>query len=145
QIYRLDLAQGQLTAIETLAVEGNPGALAVDPQQKFLYASHRTTSTLASYSIDSATGKLKRLSTAALPEGENAAYVRAHRTGRWLLSASYAAGKVVVHRLTDDGRIESPAVQTIETAKTAHYVGIDRQNHFVFVPHVAPNAVYQFH
>jgi 6-phosphogluconolactonase len=145
QIYRLDLTNGTLTAVETLVVEGTPGALAVDPRKKFLYASLRNNSTLGSYSIDSATGKLKWLSTAALPEGENAAFVGTDRTGRWLLSASYAAGKVVLHRLADDGTIESPSVQTVTTAKTAHCIAIDRENRFVFVPHVAPNAVFQFH
>ena len=66
------------------------------------------------------------------------------RTGRWLLSASYAAGKVVVHRLKDDGTIETPALQTVPTAKTAHCIAQDRDNRFVFVPHVTPNAVFQF-
>ena len=145
QIYRLDLAAGTLAAVDALKVEGTPGALAVDPSQKFLYASLRSTSMLASYGIESASGKLKRLSTAALPMGENAAFVRTDRAGRWLLSASYAAGKVVVHRLTADGVIESPAIQTVETEKTAHCIAIDRENQFVFVPHVAPNAVFQFH
>jgi 6-phosphogluconolactonase len=144
QIYRLDAKDGKLTAVETVAVEGAPGALALDPPQKFLFASLRTNSTLASFRIDAATGKLKPLSTAALPKGENAAFVGTDRTGRWLLSASYNAGKVVVHGLNDDGTIRMPAVQTVETAKTAHCIAIDRENRFVFVPHVAPNAVYQF-
>jgi len=144
QIYRLDSTAGTLTAVDALKVDGNPGALAVDPKQKFLYASHRSNSTLASYSLDAISGKLKRLSTAALPTGENAAFVRTDRTGRWLVSASYAAGKVVVHRLTADGVIETPAVQTVETEKTAHCIAIDRDNRCVFVPHVAPNAVFQF-
>ena len=145
QIYRLDPKDGKLTAVEAVAIEGAPGALGVDPQKKFLFASIRSNSSLASFRIDAATGKLKPLSTAALPKGENAAFVGTDRTGRWLVSASYAAGKVVVHRLTDDGMIQSPAVQTIETAKTAHSFATDRENKFVFVPHVTPNAVYQFH
>jgi 6-phosphogluconolactonase (cycloisomerase 2 family) len=145
QIYRLDLAKGVLTPVDTLSVEGTPGSLAVDRQKKFLFASLRTTSTLGSYRIDPASGKLSHLSTAALPAGENAAFVNTDRTGRWLLSASYAAGKVVVHGLNDDGTIQSPAVQTVVTAQTAHCIGIDRPNKFVFVPHVTPNAVYQFH
>jgi 6-phosphogluconolactonase len=144
QIYRLDTNTGTLTAVETMSVDGAPGCLAVDPQKKFLYASHRSTNTLASYRIDTATGKLNHTSTAALPPGENAAFVNTDRTRHWLLSASYAAGKVVVHRLNDDGTIQSSAVQTVTTTQTAHCIAIDRDNRFVFVPHVAPNAVYQF-
>jgi 6-phosphogluconolactonase len=144
QIYGLDPKEGKLTPVETFSVEGAPGSLAVDPQKRYLFASLRTDSTLASYRIDSGTGKLKHLSTAQLPKGENAAFVATDRTGRWLLSASYSAGKVVVHRINEDGTIQSPPVQTVETAKTAHCIAVDPENRFVFVPHVAPNAVYQF-
>ena len=144
QVYRLDPTEGKLTAVDAVSVKGAPGALAVDPERQFLFASLRTSSTLASFRIDPATGKLKLLGTAPLPKGENAAYVGTDRTGRWVLSASYAAGKVVIHRIKDDGTIQSPAVQTVETAKTAHCAVTDRGNRFVFVPHVTPNAVYQF-
>jgi 6-phosphogluconolactonase len=144
QVYRLDPKDGNLTAVETIAVEGTPGSLAVDPKRQFLFASLRSTNKLASFRIDPATGKLKLLSTAALPKDENAVFVSTDRTGKWLLSASYAAGKVVVHRLNDDGTIRTPAVQTLETAKTAHCIAVDPENRFVFVPHVTPNAVYQF-
>lgn len=144
QVYRLNPESGELTAVETVAVEGSPGSLGVDPEKKFLFASIRTTSSLASFRIDPETGKLKPLNTAALPKGENAAFVATDRTGHWLLSASYSAGKVVVHKLGEDGTIATPAVQTVDTAKTAHCIAVDRDNRFVFVPHVAPNAVYQF-
>src|SRR4051794_28621560 len=143
QVYGLDPREGKLIAVQAVAVDGAPGALAVDPGKQFLFATLRSSSTLASFRIDPATGKLTPLSTAPLPEGEDAAFVGTDRTGHWLLSASYGAGKVVVHRL-DGGKIQSPAVQTVETAKTAHCVATDPGNRFVFVPHVAPNAVYQF-
>lgn len=144
QIYRLDPAEGKLTPVDALKVDGEPGSLGVDPKKQFLFASLRTSNTLASYLIDSATGKLKPLSSAALPKGENAAFVGTDRSGRWLLSASYSAGKVVVHRLKEDGTIQTPAVQAVTTTKTAHATATDPGNRFVFVPHVAPNAVYQF-
>jgi 6-phosphogluconolactonase len=142
QVYRLNAQSGELTAVETVAVEGSPGSLGIDPAKKHLFASVRTTSSLASFRIDPATGKLKALSTAALPKGENAAYVATDRTGTFLLSAASAAGKVVVHRLKE-GTIETPALQTVETMKTAHCIAVDRDNRFVYVPHVQPNAVYQ--
>jgi 6-phosphogluconolactonase len=143
QVYRLDPTDGKLAPVQTVAVKGAPGSLAADPSRKFLFASLRTTSSLASFKIDPATGTLEPLGTAALPEGENAAFVGTDRSGRWLLSASYAAGKVVVHRLKD-GKIQTPPVQTVKTAKTAHMIATDPENRFVFVPHVTPNAVYQF-
>ena len=144
QIYRLDSKSGSLTTVDTFAVEGSPGSLGTDPKRQFLFASLRTTNSLASFRIDPATGKLTPISVAALPKGENAAFVTTDRTGRWLLSASYNGGTAVVHRVKDDGTIEVPAVQTVSTAKTAHSVAIDRTNKLVLVPHVSPNAVFQF-
>ncbi|MFO1044253.1 MAG: lactonase family protein [Planctomycetaceae bacterium] len=144
QIFRQD-DTGGLTAIDSVSVAGAPGSLATDPKRRILYASLRTTSQLASFQIDPASGKLTPINTVDLVKGENAAFVGTDRTGRWLLSASYSAGNVVVHRLRDDGSIEAPAVQTVTTAKTAHSVTIDRANKLVLVPHVAPNAIFQFH
>lgn len=144
QVFRLDSRDGTLTPVDATAVAGAPGALGIAPHKKFLFASLRTSNTLASFRIDPATGKLAPLSTAALPKGENAAFVGTDRTGRWLLSASYAAGRVVVHGLNEDGTIRIPAIQTVTTTKTAHAVAFDPENRFAFVPHVAPNAVFQF-
>jgi 6-phosphogluconolactonase len=144
QVYRLDPKDGKLTSVQVLGVKGTPGALAVDPQRKFLFASLRSTSTLASFRIDLAKGTLELLSDAPLSKGENAVFVATDRSGRWLLSASYAAGKVVVHRLAGGGKIVAPSVQTLTTAKTAHALVSDPGGRFVFVPHVTPNAIYQF-
>jgi len=144
QIFKLQAADGKLAPVDVLAVDGAPGSLALDPAQKFLFASLRTNSTLASFQVDAATGKLKHVSTAPLGKNENAAFVASDRTGRWLLSASYMAGKVVVHRLDENGMIAPRPVQVVETAKTAHCIAQDAGNQFVFVPHVTPNAIFQF-
>jgi 6-phosphogluconolactonase len=143
-VYRLNQKDGKLTAVDTVATDGAPGALATDPRNNFLFASLRTDSKLASYRIDPATGKLKLVSTAALPKGENAVFVGTDTTGKWLMSASYAAGKIVVHEVKEDGTIKTPPVQTIETVKTAHAAVADPINRFIFVPHVAANAIYQY-
>lgn len=144
QIYRLDPKAKKLNAVDTFAVEGTPGSLGVDPDKKFLYASLRNINRLGSYRIDPKTGKLTLLNTVDLDDGANAAFVGTDRTGQWLISASYSAGKVVVHKINDDGSIASPAVQTVETAQTAHCIAVSSDNQMVYVPHVAPNAVYQF-
>src|SRR5262249_34364870 len=143
QLYRLDPADGKLTAGDAIAVEGAPGCLALDPKQKFLFATLRSNDTLASFRIDPTSGKLTHFNTVALGKGDNAAYLATDRTGRWLFSASYAAGKVMVHDIHDDGTLGSPPVQVIETTKTSHSTVPDPGNRWVFVPHVAPNEVYQ--
>jgi 6-phosphogluconolactonase len=64
------------------------------------------------------------------------------QSGQWLVSASYSGGKVVLQGLADGVIGENR--QTIDTAKTAHFVAFDRTNTWVLVPHVATNSVYQF-
>jgi 6-phosphogluconolactonase len=158
QVYRMNADDGKLTPVETFAVDGAPGALAVYPAGRakaggliggleqlplHLFASLRSNNSLASYAIDRNTGKLKHVSSVSLPKGENAAFVGTDRTGRWLISASYSGGKVVVHEI-DKGKIKSPPVQTVTTAVTAHAFATDPDNFWVFVPHVTPNAIFQF-
>src|SRR5262249_58220993 len=67
-VYKLEPFEGKLALVETIPVKGAPGALAVDPKRKFLFASLRSTDSVASFRIDSETGKLKLLSTARLPK-----------------------------------------------------------------------------
>ena len=144
QVYRFDSQAGTLDAVAAVPVGGAPGVINTDPTKKFLYASIRSTTEIAAFQIDPATGKLTALNRVPLDKGANATYVATDRTGKWLLSASYTGGKVAVHGLNDDGSIKSPAVQVIDTAKTAHCIGQDRENRFVFVPHVSTNSVFQF-
>ncbi len=144
QVFQLDSQAKKLNAVQTLDVDGAPGSLCVDPQQKILYGSLRSSNKIGSFRIDPQTGSLKILNDVSLSDASNAAFVAIDRSGKWLLSASYSGGKVVVHKLNADGTIASPAVQTVDTAKTAHSIAVSRENNVVYVPHVAPNAVYQF-
>jgi 6-phosphogluconolactonase len=143
QVYRLDRAVGALEPVESQSLDVGPGALSVDPSQRYLFASLRADSTVASYQIDPATGRLTRLGIAPLPPKANAAFLRADRSGKWLVSASYTGAKVIVQKL-EAGQIDSTPVQVIDTDRTAHCVVFDRDERWVFVPHVAPNAVFQF-
>ena len=144
RIYRMNDADGSLADVETVAVDGTPGASSVDQTGKFLFVSLRSTSKIGSFRIDGGTGKLTLVNTTQLVGGANAAYVRTDRTGKFLFSASYAGGRVVVHALDSEGRIGAEPLEVIETAKTAHCVAVDAANQIVYVPHVAPNVVYQF-
>jgi 6-phosphogluconolactonase len=143
-VCRLNPADGSLKEIERVAVAGSPGCLTLDPGKKHLCASLRSTGQLASFAVDPKTGKLAPRSTVEIGKNDNAAFLRTDRTGRWLFSASYTGGKIAVHELKD-GKILAPPTQIVETAKTAHSVAVDPDNRWVFAPHVAPNAVYQFH
>lgn len=143
KIYEMDAAEGTLREVDSMKVPGAPGSLGIDPQQKYLFASIRSTTSLGSFEIDAKSGRLKSINSTSLGEGANAAYVATDRTGKYLLSASYSGGRVVVHAITD-GRLSEGPLQTVETEKTAHAAVFDLANELLFVPHVAPNAIYQF-
>lgn len=141
-VLEVNPANGLLSHRSDASTDGEPGALAVDPKKRFLFAAIRSSGALASFKIDSATGALSKLNTSAVEA--DPAYVRVDATGKYLLSAYYRAGKVAVHAIDSEGRIGNEAVQWTETAEKAHAVVIDGSNRFVYVPHTGPNAIFQF-
>ena len=92
QIYHLNSKDGKLTAVDSVAVDGSPGCLAVDPQKKYLFASLRSTSKLASFSIDPANGKLKPISTVPLGKGRECCLCE-HGSHRPLADLGFLRGR----------------------------------------------------
>ncbi|RMG38919.1 MAG: lactonase family protein [Planctomycetota bacterium] len=123
-------------------VAGRPGCLTFRRDGAVLFAALRGTGKLASYAVDSESGRLTLLSAADVEA--DPAYVRLDRTEKWLFSAYYRAGRVMVHAVSQDGRIASEPTQVVETAKNAHAIEPSPDNRFVLVPHTGPNRVYQF-
>ena len=140
--YAMDDDNGKLRHVSDTRLNAEPGPLATDPAGKFLFASIRSAGDLASFRRDRSTGELTPVSRVAA--GADPAYVATDHTGRFLLSAYYRAGKVVVHRIGDDGSLADQPLQTIETDDKAHAIVPDRSNKFVMVPHTGPNAIFQF-
>ncbi len=144
QAYRLNPKDGSLIAIDAIAVEGGPGSLCVDPDGKFLFASLRTIDSLASFRIDRQTGKLTHINTILRAKGANAAFVRYDPISKSLFSASYMGGDWSVHQVEADGTLNKTASGRTTTAKTAHAIVFDPSYRWLFVPHVEPNAIYQY-
>jgi 6-phosphogluconolactonase len=144
QIFRLEAGDGKLTSIETVDVDGEPAASAVDPLKKRLIVSLYNPPALASFAIDQASGKIKTLGKVLLGKGNDAAFVCTDRSGHWVLSAAYGSGKVFVHRLKEDGTIDEKLVDSATTAQTAHAVAMSPDNAWAFVPHVSLNAIVPF-
>lgn len=144
QVFRLDAKDGALAPVDALAVEGSPGALCVDPENKFLFASLRTIDSLASYQVDAKTGKLKHVNTVLRAKGGNAAFVRFDPVSHCLYSASYMAGNWGVHKVEHDGTLKKDPDGWLTTAKTAHAIVFDPSHQWLFVPHVESNEIHQY-
>jgi 6-phosphogluconolactonase len=138
----LDRGTGRLSSQYRLATPGEPGALTVSPDRRFLFASMRSTGRLCSFRIDPATGRPDPISV--VEAGDDPAQISVDQTGRYLLTAYYVAAKVTVHSIGVDGTLSEQPLQTIETAKNAHAIVPDFSNRFVYVPHTGPNLIFQF-
>lgn len=133
---------GDLQPQSAVAVPGEPGASVVHPGGRFLYASLRSTGQLASLSIDPEDGSLTLINV--IDAGADPAFVAVDRTGRWLFSAYYRAGKVSVHRLSPRGEIYPWPTHSVATDRNAHAALVERSNSILLVPHTGPNAIFQF-
>jgi len=133
---------GSLKPGERFKAEKVVMPMSVSPDKKTLVAAVRSKPFSAyTYSIDRRTGALKLLGTA--PLAESYPYISHDRTGRWLLGASYGANQVGVNPVGAGGKVGNPQ-QVIPTARNAHSIRVDNSNHWVYVPHLGTDQVFQF-
>jgi len=141
-IFEMDPETGDLTAAGKAGAGKMVMPLAASPDRRFLYASIRSSPySVASFALDSATGALTLLSTVPLPD--NMAYISTDRTGRFLLSASYAGDVVGVNPIGNRGSVRKDPVQVLPTGRHAHAILTDPSNRFAYVPNLGSDQVMQ--
>jgi 6-phosphogluconolactonase len=140
-VYRMDEA-GKLTHRGDAKTDGEPGALTVDPQRRFLLAALRSTGNLAAYRIDPKSGMLTHINTVA--GGADPAHISTDADGRFLFCAYYVAAKVTVHTIGKDGALSKSPWQSVPTADKAHAIVADPTGRFIFVPHTGTDRIYQY-
>jgi len=142
-LFKMNTDTGKLLFQKDIELSGGPGPLALDHEEKFIYAGIRSNREIASFRIDHNTGDLSLIGTMSLEA--DPCYIITDRKGNFLLSAYYGAGKVAVHPIGEDGVVSSPPIEWISTAEHAHCIQTDASNKFAFVPHtVEPNCIFQF-
>jgi len=128
-VLELDRSQGLLKPVETVAVAGTVMPLAVSPDKRFLYAALRSQPyRVASFAIDPASGRLRKLGEA--PLADSMANLDVDLSGRWLFAASYPGHKITVNSIGKDGAAGA-IQQLIPTAPNAHAIHADASNRFV--------------
>lgn len=138
----LDADTGQIAKIARHSVPGEPGALALSPDRKYLFACLRSTGQLASFHINANTGELTAIN--CVEAGADPAQISVDHTGAYLMTAYYVAAKVTVHRIGSEGSLSTEPVQTVLTADRAHAIVPDDRNRFAYVPHTGTNVIFQF-
>ena len=156
-VFGMDAGTGKLTHRSEVPAAGGPSATAVSPDRKTLYQGLRTGQEISSYRIDPDTGGLTHIGRVALQAAPT--FLATDRKGQFLLSAYYQGAHVAVHSIRDDGSLNDPPIEWLETAVAAHAIQTDPSNKFAFVPHIArladsvmqppgdalgPNAIFQF-
>lgn len=121
-VLAMNRASGDVDLIEKISIPGvdkpSPSSMpmALSPDRRLLYAALRSEPfTVASFAIDPTSGKLRHLGNAPLEA--SMAYTTVDRSGRWLLAASYPAGKLTVNAISgrgdDQGQVKAPPNQVI--------------------------------
>src|SRR3954468_10389814 len=136
-VLAFDRAKGDVELIEKIDIPGVEEAsptsmpLALSADRRFLYAALGSAPfTVVGCAIDPENGKLTHLHSAPLEA--SMAYIRVDRTGRWLLSASYPAGKVTVNPIGADGKVGVPACQIMTDRPKAHCIRLDSANEHAY-------------
>ena len=141
-VFEINSRTGQLTHVRNHKTESDPGPMSVSQDGEVLFLSLRNAGGLASFAIDHQTGELKHLST--INVDQDPAYHWQDYSGNWLITAYYHTGRVSVHGVDGQGRLNSKASFFGETALNAHGVAATRDNRFVYIPHTGPNLIVQF-
>lgn len=140
--YALDESAAALKELARVKLDGEPAALAISPNRKWLFASMRSTGQLKSFRLDGENGRLELLST--VEAGADPAQISIDSSGQYLLTAYYVAAKVSVHDIAEDGKLSPRPHQELPTLEKAHAIVLSPRQRFVFVPHTGPNAIFQF-
>ena len=145
-IFKQDPDSGALENVDDVEAPGRPAPMTTDPERRFLYLARRDANQLTTYRIDHESGGLRLLGDAPLES--DPCFIATDRTGRWLLSAYYLAGRCAVHPIGEDGVVRAPPSEWRATGGGAHAMLTDRSNRFAFVPHIGegkgPNTIFQF-
>jgi 6-phosphogluconolactonase len=117
--YSMNPNTGQLTLLNVIGDLLNPSFLAIDPQQRFLYAGNeianyesRQSGSVSAFAIEP-DGNLRLLNRQPT-EGRNPAHVSVDPTGRFVLAANYSGltaggGNLVVLPIQRNGQLSPPS------------------------------------
>ena len=156
-IYTMDADTGALTHEADVPMPGGPSLLAISPDKRTLYVSHREGLELSSHRIDPSSGGLTQTGAVAVEDWP--AYIATDRTGRHLTVAFYGGARAGVYPIGANGELGGAATESLTTADGAHAILTDRSNRFAYVPHIAyiqdnvleppkhipgPNVIHQF-
>ena len=147
-IARHHSASGKLTSVSRFG--GVPDASWMDfsPSRRFLYTTNELTPEGAVTALDVTDPFAPEVLNTRSSRGGGPTHLSVHPSGRFLLTANYTDGSVVVHHLREDGRVGASTdlvrhVGTTRAAK-AHQVLTDPSGNWVVAVDLGADAVYTY-
>ncbi len=155
--YRVDGQTGAMTKLSVATGIVNPSFVTLDPQGRYLYAvsevideSGNSGGGVAAYAVDRQSGALTYLNTQSTG-GAGPCYVTVDATGKWVLTANYNSGSVIVHPIGADGSLgeasdfKQHAGSSVNPQRQegphAHSFVISPDNRFAYAPDLGMDKV----
>ncbi len=145
-VYRMESSTGVLKFASVAKGINNPAFLAIDSQQRYLYAvneSGKPSGAVSAFSIDQQTGELTYLNQQS-SHGVGPCHLNVDQTGQFVLVANYGSGSVAVLPIQSDGKLGeatdfaqhrgSSVNPRRQSGPHAHSIFLDRTNRFAFAP-----------
>ena len=153
-VYRIDPANGTWTEAQVVRGVENPSWLALDRQQRFLYAAHGDGDIVTAFRIDDQTGLLTYLGTQAT-KGKNGVRLGIDATNKYIVVANYSSGTIAALPIKDDGALgpltHLPELKgkpgphrTQQESSHPHDIVFDPRGRFIVVPDKGLDAVFVF-
>jgi 6-phosphogluconolactonase len=134
------LRDGVLALDSTVECPARPAFLAAAPDRRALYAVHELEDGLISGFAIGEDGSLRPRGTQP-SAGAEPCHLSVHPSGRYVLSANWGSGSIVVHRIGRGGTL-GPATHVVESRKPhAHMVMTDPTGRFVLAVHLGAGTV----
>jgi 6-phosphogluconolactonase len=143
--FRFDAVTGKMSAPELAGETKDPSWVVVHPNGRFLYAANEMgkASMVSAFAIEAKSGALTLLNQ--LPAlGEDPCHLSFDRSGKFLLSANYTSGNVVVYPILPDGKLGEHTASLTDQGTTgpdkkrqdgphAHWIAVSASNRYVYV------------
>jgi 6-phosphogluconolactonase len=144
--YSVNASSGALKLVQTIAGPSNPGAIAIDPHENYLYAVGSGSDSIQTYTINASTGLLTLLNSSPLVEQNGAYTISVSPTGQFAYTIEN--NNDLVSYALNNG-VFTPIGSTYPH-RYGTMIGIDPSGSFVYVPQACSancavyNVVYEF-
>ena len=146
-LFQMNPATGALSRREVFADDSNPSWLAFDPSRTHMYAANETgtfqgtnSGSVSAFSINRSNGHLTPLNTVS-SHGAGPAHLSVHPSGKFVLVANYAGGKVAVLPIRPNGELGSATDVKADVGKVGPtHAASGPAGSFAISGHEAPHA-----